>query len=525
MYGTKVYIGKILGNDEDVRKLLQLPKHEDRIWIDRQNIICSVLEPSPTGKSRRMYKLSESDLKNIERGAGNVMFKIAALIGVAKRHGFLPRTTFDNHRIFKWFELPPIYYKFPATNSILVKEERHEYQTVVETLDTSRNWTLDAVNVCVHVRRGDMLQEVAIKRGNLPTDPAYLKRSIDFFRNRFNNRTVNFVIISDDIKWCKISTSGPDVFYSPFQTDVLDFALMVCCDHVIVTMGTFGWWGAWLSGGITWLKKTSPYKKDKGKDVFKSMLFLFPLLLAIALDVESNPGPVQTGQYLEGNSTVFPCGNCQTPVAWTCKGVQCDMCNVWFHANCQNIDESMYDRLGNSSGVGVWKCTICENVNITLNSTPSLDSLETPNPFENLNQSNSSDLSFSMAHTSTPKRNKEPKSQKSKMSTKNNIKRSIKVLIVNYRSVVDKKHERDRVTQAGGGVFIAVRDCINAQEMPELQSNCEDLWTKVDLVGNKPLIIGAYYKPRELDTSSSLEFAQSLAKVNKKSLTFGWLGI
>ncbi|WAR31890.1 hypothetical protein MAR_034432 [Mya arenaria] len=66
MYGTKVYIGKILGNDEDVRKLLQLPKHEDRIWIDRQNIICSVLEPSPTGKSRRMYKLSESDLKNIE---------------------------------------------------------------------------------------------------------------------------------------------------------------------------------------------------------------------------------------------------------------------------------------------------------------------------------------------------------------------------------------------------------------------------------------------------------------------------
>ncbi|WAR31902.1 FUT1-like protein [Mya arenaria] len=270
-------------------------------------------------------------LNDPQGGAGNVMFKIAALIGVAKRHGFLPRTTFDNHRIFKWFELPPIYYKFPATNSILVKEERHEYQTVVETLDTSRNWTLggfrqNAVNVCVHVRRGDMLQEVAIKRGNLPTDPAYLKRSMDFFRNRFNNRTVNFVIISDDIKWCKISTSGPDVFYSPFQTDVLDFALMVCCDHVIVTMGTFGWWGAWLSGGITvyysawptkgssldrdlntsdyfpdnwisttnhtplakgivklqmsllikWLKKTSPYKKDKGKDVFKSMLFLIP---------------------------------------------------------------------------------------------------------------------------------------------------------------------------------------------------------------------------------------------------------
>ncbi|WAR01729.1 hypothetical protein MAR_008287 [Mya arenaria] len=245
------------------------------------------------------------------------------------------------------------------------------------------------------------------------------------------------------------------------------------------------------------------------------MLFLFPLLLAIAPDVESNHGAVQTDLYLEGNSTVIPCGNCQTPVTWTFKGVQCDMCNIWFHANCQNIDDSRYDRLGNSSGVGVWKCTICENVNIALNSTPSLDSLEAPNPFESLNQSNSSDLSFSMAHTSTPKRNNEPKSQKSKMSTKNNIKRSIKVLVVNCRSIVDKKHEfsteswlkpkrhtneifdpdlgytifrRDRVTHAGGGVFIAVRDCIIAQEMPELQSNCEYLWIKVDLVGNKPLI-------------------------------------
>ncbi|WAR31893.1 LOW QUALITY PROTEIN: FUT1-like protein [Mya arenaria] len=285
MYGTKVYIGKILGNDEDVRKLLQLPKHEDRIWIDRQNIICSVLEPSPTGKSRRMYKLSESDLKNIERGAGNVMFKIAALIGVAKRHGFLPRTTFDNHRIFKWFELPPIYYKFPATNSILVKEERHEYQTVVETLDTSRNWTLGGfrqswryfANARNEVRQMFTCCErlrTCQKRRHAPGGRHKTRESPN--GSGVSQKTSleigltteqSTLIISDDIKWCKISTSGPDVFYSPFQTDVLDFALMVCCDHVIVTMGTFGWWGAWLSGGITvyysaWPTKGSSLDRD-----------------------------------------------------------------------------------------------------------------------------------------------------------------------------------------------------------------------------------------------------------------------
>ena len=76
-YDGKVYIGKVLECDDDdgeveitfmqhVRKLLQWPKHEDKIWIDRQNVICIVSEPIPTGKSKRMYRLTDDDLKNIE---------------------------------------------------------------------------------------------------------------------------------------------------------------------------------------------------------------------------------------------------------------------------------------------------------------------------------------------------------------------------------------------------------------------------------------------------------------------------
>ena len=59
--------------------------------------------------------------------------------------------------------------------------------------------------------------------------------------------------------------------------------------------------------------------------------------------------------------------------------------------------------------------------------------------------------------------------------------------------------------------------------MPELQSECEDLWVKLDLVGNKSLVIGAYYKPHELDTDSFTEFSKSLEKVNKKFSNI-WVG-
>ena len=32
-----------------------------------------------------------------------------------------------------------------------------------------------------------------------------------------------------------------------FSSYVDDFVLLQSCDHVIMTVGTFGWWAAWLT--------------------------------------------------------------------------------------------------------------------------------------------------------------------------------------------------------------------------------------------------------------------------------------
>ena len=80
------------------------------------------------------------------------------------------------------------------------------------------------------------------------------------------------------------------------------------------------------------------------------------------------------------------CGSCEQPVTWSCKGVECDACFLWYHADCQKINNSMYDRLGESpSKAGVWKC---------------LDTYETQNPYEPLDTSNHSNISFSRIQTS-----------------------------------------------------------------------------------------------------------------------------
>ncbi|WAR31079.1 FUT2-like protein, partial [Mya arenaria] len=156
---------------------------------------------------------------------------------------------------------------------------------MVETLDTSRNWTLGGyrhswkyfANATNEVRQMFTLKSEYTDKakeflGNISSAGICCERlrtcqkrrhvtvSLHLSREsphgsgvskKFNNRTLDFVIISDGMKWCKNNLFGSDVFYSPFQTGVLDFALMVCCDHVIVTIGTFGWWGAWLSDEIT----------------------------------------------------------------------------------------------------------------------------------------------------------------------------------------------------------------------------------------------------------------------------------
>jgi galactoside 2-L-fucosyltransferase 1/2 len=61
---------------------------------------------------------------------------------------------------------------------------------------------------------------------------------------------VIFFVASDDLEWCKVNLKGADVVFSPGLPAEEDFATLVECDHIIISSGTFGWWAAWLNGGV-----------------------------------------------------------------------------------------------------------------------------------------------------------------------------------------------------------------------------------------------------------------------------------
>ena len=98
-------------------------------------------------------------------------------------------------------------------------------------------------------------------------------------------------------------------------------------------------------------------------------------ILLLAGDVHPNPGPIN-------RETIYPCGYCQQHVGWSCSGVGCETCNVWYHRECVSITHSHYLALNNSAHV--WICFKCQTPNFS-NSSISI----TGSPEINFNSQNS----------------------------------------------------------------------------------------------------------------------------------------
>lgn len=92
--------------------------------------------------------------------------------------------------------------------------------------------------VSIHVRRGDYLQ---FADKHPPITKEYLHEAIKLFPN------YNFLVFSDDMKWCREILTGPQFSFAEKNTPLKDIELMSGCEHNIIANSSFSWWGAWLN--------------------------------------------------------------------------------------------------------------------------------------------------------------------------------------------------------------------------------------------------------------------------------------
>jgi len=103
----------------------------------------------------------------------------------------------------------------------------------------------------LHVRRGDYLSNITVKKRFGPCSKDYYLRAVSKVKAEIKG--VKFFVFSDDIAWVKtnLELSEDTVYVSnPILKDAEELSLMSSCQHNIIANSSFSWWGAWLNQNL-----------------------------------------------------------------------------------------------------------------------------------------------------------------------------------------------------------------------------------------------------------------------------------
>ncbi|MCZ0860829.1 alpha-1,2-fucosyltransferase [Methanocorpusculum sp. MG] len=108
-------------------------------------------------------------------------------------------------------------------------------------IDTSPN------SVCIHVRRGDYVQNKDVNDMVGVCGLMYYIKGISYISQNISNPI--FFVFSDDIEWAKNNLTFPSepIFMPMSERGIDDLHLMSRCKHFIISNSTFSWWAAFLS--------------------------------------------------------------------------------------------------------------------------------------------------------------------------------------------------------------------------------------------------------------------------------------
>lgn len=218
---------------------------------------------------------------------GNKMFEFASLLGIAKRHNYKPMILRRNS-LLQTFDISQVTDRQPVNLKGLGERGAGVYDVSMETLSHDKNYSLGGfyqswkyfdfmsqevrntfkfkssfrdkaqqaltslnigrnLTIGVHVRRGDMNSKRELSRGYNVATREYFLKAFKYFRDKFKH--LLFLVVSDDLNWCRSNIKDSDVRFVATGSAGSDLAFLSQCNHSVISTGSFGWWGAYLTGG------------------------------------------------------------------------------------------------------------------------------------------------------------------------------------------------------------------------------------------------------------------------------------
>jgi hypothetical protein len=133
---------------------------------------------------------------------------------------------------------------FSPINNVIKKD--FTFRTDVTPLSKNlENDILYKESVCLHIRRGDYLQNSMHY-----VDPTnYILDAVAYMQKTIGN-DMHLFVFSDDLQWCKAHLPSliahQNITYCQTESANDDFQLMTYCKHFIIANSTFSWWAAFL---------------------------------------------------------------------------------------------------------------------------------------------------------------------------------------------------------------------------------------------------------------------------------------
>ena len=226
----------------------------------------------------------------LKGGLGNIMFQIAAIESMSKKHNIEAGYYNVNDQIqkidddavhnpsikhakdylkifenFKWkiiekpnnkIDVPFHYTKLtPINNTIydgFFQSEKYflNRKFIIDLFQPSK-FVIDKLqkydsvlkeNTCsIHIRRGDYLKYSM----HVSRDIEYYKKGIELI-----GKVDRYLIFSDDIQWCKNNFKGNEYLFIENERDYIEIFLQSLCNHNIISSSSFSWWGAYLNNNL-----------------------------------------------------------------------------------------------------------------------------------------------------------------------------------------------------------------------------------------------------------------------------------
>ena len=152
--------------------------------------------------------------------------------------------------------------------SHILREALASLYNVKEAYVNRTNNSQAVTFIGVHIRRGDIVNDKNfVNFGYTVAPKEYINHAIDYFKIKFTN--VIFLFVSNDMRWAKQNVkAGKDMFFIEGHSAEIDMCIIAHCNHTVMTVGTFGWFSAFLAGGVTVYYKHIARERSKLRSEF-----------------------------------------------------------------------------------------------------------------------------------------------------------------------------------------------------------------------------------------------------------------